>query len=161
FNYLSKDEEFIGEEKSISKVDNLIRMVSKDIYKNMGDTTEKTINSLNNSFYENIKKNDNGNNLFSRLFKNSSNNINYKWAQDAIILLISYETFENKENVTTYYHNQGVVAKGGNGTINTQSTVIENKLKGIFSRLGLSIDDLDKSKDEVLRKYFSNYFEHI
>ncbi|MEY8503415.1 hypothetical protein AALC12_13895, partial [Proteus faecis] len=161
FNYLSKDEEFIGEEKSISKVDNLIRMVSKDIYKNMGDPTEKTINSLNNSFYENIKKNDNGNNLFSRLFKNSSNNINYKWAQDAIILLISYETFENKENVTTYYHNQGVVAKGGNGTINTQSTVIENKLKGIFSRLGLSIDDLDKSKDEVLRKYFSNYFEHI
>ncbi|CRL61671.1 hypothetical protein [Proteus penneri] len=161
FNYLSKDEEFIGEEKSISKVDNLIRMVSKDIYKNMGDPTEKTINSLNNSFYENIKKNDNVNNLFSRLFKNSSNNINYKWAQDAIILLISYETFENKKNVTTDYYNQGVVTQGGNGTINTQSTVIENKLKGIFSRLGLSIDDLDKSKDEVLRKYFSNYFEHI
>lgn len=161
FNYLSKDEEFIGEEKSISKVDNLIRMVSKDIYKNMGEPTEKIINSLNNSFYENIKKNDNGNNLFSRLFKNSSNNINYKWAQDAIILLISYETFENKKNVTTEYYNQGVVTQGGNGTINTQSTVIENKLKGIFSRLGLSIDDLDKSKDEVLRKYFSNYFEHI
>lgn len=161
FNYLSKDEEFIGEEKSISKVDNLIRMVSKDIYKNMGEPTEKIINSLNNSFYENIKKNDNGNNLFSRLFKNSSNNINYKWAQDAIILLISYETFENKKNVTTDYYNQGVVTKGGSGTINTQSTVIENKLKGIFSRLGLSIDDLDKSKDEVLRKYFSNYFEHI
>lgn len=161
FNYLSKNEKFIGEEESLSKVDNLIRMVSKDIYKNMGEPTEKIINSLNNSFYENIKKNDNGNNLFSRLFKNSSNNINYKWAQDAIVLLISYETFENKKNVTTDYYNQGVVTKGGNGTINTQSTVIENKLKGIFSRLGLSIDDLDKSKDEVLRKYFSNYFEHI
>ncbi|WP_228407459.1 hypothetical protein, partial [Proteus faecis] len=161
FNYLSKNEKFIGEEESLSKVDNLIRMVSKDIYKNMGEPTEKIINSLNNSFYENIKKNDNGNNLFSRLFKNSSNNINYKWAQDAIILLISYETFENKKNVTTEYYNQGVVTQGGNGTINTQSTVIENKLKGIFSRLGLSIDDLDKSKDEVLRKYFSNYFEHI
>ncbi|MCT8248901.1 hypothetical protein, partial [Proteus faecis] len=161
FNYLSKNEKFIGEEESLSKVDNLIRMVSKDIYKNMGEPTEKIINSLNNSFYENIKKNDNGNNLFSRLFKNSSNNINYKWAQDAIILLISYETFENKKNVITDYYNQGVVAKGGDGTINTQSTVIENKLKGIFSRLGLSIDDLDKSKDEVLRKYFSNYFEHI
>lgn len=161
FNYLSKNEKFIGEEESLSKVDNLIRMVSKDIYKNMGEPTEKIINSLNNSFYENIKKNDNGNNLFSRLFKNSSNNINYKWAQDAIILLISYETFENEKNVTTDYYNQGVVAKGGDGTINTQSTVIENKLKGIFSRLGLSIDDLDKSKDEVLRKYFSNYFEHI
>lgn len=161
FSYLSKNEKFIGEEESLSKVDNLIRMVSKDIYKNMGEPTEKIINSLNNSFYENIKKNDNGNNLFSRLFKNSSNNINYKWAQDAIVLLISYETFENKKNVITDYYNQGVVAKGGDGTINTQSTVIENKLKGIFSRLGLSIDDLDKSKDEVLRKYFSNYFEHI
>ncbi|WP_337241992.1 hypothetical protein [Proteus faecis] len=161
FNYLSKNEKFIGEEESLSKVDNLIRMVSKDIYKNMGEPTEKIINSLNNSFYENIKKNDNGNNLFSRLFKNSSNNINYKWAQDAIVLLISYETFENKKNVTTDYYNQGVVKEGGNGTINTQNTVVENKLKGIFSRLGLSIDDLDKSKDEVLRKYFSNYFEHI
>lgn len=80
---------------------------------------------------------------------------------DAIVLLISYETFENKKNVTTDYYNQGVVKEGGNGTINTQNTVVENKLKGIFSRLGLSIDDLDKSKDEVLRKYFSNYFEHI
>ncbi|QNH66404.1 hypothetical protein H7F13_03660 [Proteus vulgaris] len=113
FNYLSKNEKFIGEEESLSKVDNLIRMVSKDIYKNMGEPTEKIINSLNNSFYENIKKNDNGNNLFSRLFKNSSNNINYKWAQDAIILLISYETFENKKNVITDYYNQGVVGKGG------------------------------------------------
>lgn len=161
FNYLSKNEKFIGEEESLSKVDNLIRMVSKDIYKNMWEPTEKIINSLNNSFYENIKKNDNGNNLFYRLFKNSSNNINYKWAQDAIVLLISYETFENKKNVTTDYYNQGVVKEGGNGTINTQNTVVENKLKGVFSRLGLSIDDLDKSKDEVLRKYFSNYFEHI
>lgn len=97
FNYLSKNEKFIGEEESLSKVDNLIRMVSKDIYKNMWEPTEKIINSLNNSFYENIKKNDNGNNLFYRLFKNSSNNINYKWAQDAIVLLISYETFENKK----------------------------------------------------------------
>lgn len=89
FNYLSKNEKFIGEEESLSKVDNLIRMVSKDIYKNMGEPTEKIINSLNNSFYENIKKNDNGNNLFSRLFKNSSNNINYKWAQDGCYCFIN------------------------------------------------------------------------
>ncbi|WP_109399267.1 hypothetical protein [Proteus sp. TJ1640] len=161
FNYLSKDKNFIGEEESITKIDNLIKMVSKDIYKNMGEPTKKIINSLNNGFYENIKKNDNGKNLLSRIFKNSSNNINYKWAQDAIVLLISYETFENKQNVTTNYLNDGVVIEGGNGTIKTQNTVLEDKLKGIFSRLGLSINDLDKSKDEVLRKYFSNYFEHI
>lgn len=161
FNQLSKDEKFIGAEGSISKVDNLIRMVSKDIYKNIGEPTDKIISLLNNSFYENIKQNDNGSDFLARLFKNSSNNINYKWAQDAIILLISYGSFENKTNETTEYFSDGKVTDGGNGTISTQKTVVENKLKGIFSRLGLSIDDLDKSKDEVLRKYFSNYFEHV
>ncbi|MEB6857517.1 hypothetical protein NA898_10790 [Proteus cibi] len=160
FNQLSKDEKFIGEEGSISKIDNLIRMLSKDIYKNIGDPTDNIINSLNNSFYENIKQNDNGSDFLVRLFKNSSNNINYKWAQDAIVLLISYGSFENKSNETTEYFSNGKVTDGGNGTISTQKTVVENKLKGIFNRLGLNGDDLDKSKDEVLRKYFANYFEH-
>ncbi|MEQ5347510.1 hypothetical protein ACNARU_04755 [Proteus sp. WDL240414] len=161
FNQLSKDENFIGEEDSIAKVDNLIRMVSKDIYKNMGEQTDKEIKSINDSFYENIKKNDNGHDFLTRLFKNSSNNINYKWAQDAVVLLISYSYFGNKKNETTEYFSDGKVTDGGNGTSSTQKTVVENNLKGIFSRLGLSIDNLDKSKDEVLRKYFANYFEHI
>ncbi|WP_454209107.1 hypothetical protein [Proteus sp. Marseille-Q3619] len=161
FNQLSKDENFIGEEDSIAKVDNLIRMVSKDIYKNMGEQTDKEIKSINDSFYENIKKNDNGHDFLTRLFKNSSNNINYKWAQDAVVLLISYSYFGNKKNETTEYFSDGKMTDGGNGTSSTQKTVVENNLKGIFSRLGLSIDNLDKSKDEVLRKYFANYFEHI
>ncbi len=165
FNQLSKDENFIGEKDSIAKVDNLIRMVRKDIYKNMGEPTDKEVTLLNNSFYENIKKDDNGYNFLTRLFKNSSNNINYKWAQDAVVLLISYSYFENKNNYknnkTTEYASDGKVTVGGNGTISTQKTAVENNLKGIFSRLGLSIDNLDKSKDEVLRKYFANYFEHI
>ncbi|MBI6338591.1 hypothetical protein [Proteus sp. PR00224] len=161
FNQLSKDEKFIGEKDSIAKVDNLIRMVSKDIYKNMGEQTDKEIKLINDSFYENIKKNDNGHNFLTRLFKNSSNNINYKWAQDAVVLLISYSYFGNKKNETTEYFSDGKVTDGGNGASSTQKTVVENNLKGIFSRLGLSIDDLDKSKDEVLRKYFANYFEHV
>lgn len=161
FNQLSKDEKFIGEKDSIAKVDNLIRMVSKDIYKNMGEPTDKKVTLLSNSFYENIKKNDNGHDFLTRLFKNSSNNINYKWAQDAVVLLINYSYFENKKNVTIDYVSRGKVTDGGNGTSSTQKTVVENNLKGIFSRLGLSIDDLDKSKDEVLRKYFANYFEHV
>ncbi|WP_368927347.1 hypothetical protein [Proteus columbae] len=161
FNQLSKDEKFIGEKDSIAKVDNLIRMVSKDIYKNMGEQTDKEIKLINDSFYENIKKNDNGHDFLTRLFKNSSNNINYKWAQDAVVLLINYSYFENKKNVTIDYVSRGKVSDGGNGTSSTQKTVVENNLKGIFSRLGLSIDDLDKSKDEVLRKYFANYFEHV
>lgn len=161
FNQLSKDENFIGEEDSIAKVDNLIRMVSKDIYKNMGEQTDKEIKSINDSFYENIKKNDNGHDFLTRLFKNSSNNINYKWAQDAVVLLISYSYFGSKKNETTEYFSDGKMTDGGNGTSSTQKTVVENNLKGIFSRLGLSIDNLDKSKDEVLRKYFANYFEHI
>lgn len=161
FNQLSKDKKFIGEGDSIAKVDNLIRMVSKDIYKNMGEPTDKEITLLNNSFYENIKKDDNGYNFLTRLFKNSSNNINYKWAQDAVVLLINYSYFESKNNETTEYVSDGKVTDGGNGTSSTQKTAVENNLKGIFSRLGLSIDDLDKSKDEVLRKYFANYFEHI
>lgn len=161
FNQLSKDEKFIGEKDSIAKVDNLIRMVSKDIYKNMGEQTDKKIKLINDSFYENIKKNDNGHDFLTRLFKNSSNNINYKWAQDAVVLLINYSYFENKKNVTIDYASRGKVTDGGNGTSSTQKTVVENNLKGIFSRLGLSIDDLDKSKDEVLRKYFANYFEHV
>lgn len=161
FNQLSKDKKFIGEGNSIAKVDNLIRMVSKDIYRNMGEPTDKEITLLNNSFYENIKKDDNGYNFLTRLFKNSSNNINYKWAQDAVVLLINYSYFESKNNETTEYFSDGKVTDGGNGTSSTQKTAVENNLKGIFSRLGLSIDDLDKSKDEVLRKYFANYFEHI
>ncbi|QEZ91281.1 hypothetical protein [Proteus sp. CD3] len=161
FNQLSKDENFIGEKDSIAKVDNLIRMVRKDIYKNMGEPTDKEVTLLNNSFYENIKKDDNGYNFLTRLFKNSSNNINYKWAQDAVVLLINYSYFESKNNETTEYFSDGKVTDGGNGTSSTQKTAVENNLKGIFSRLGLSIDNLDKSKDEVLRKYFANYFEHI
>lgn len=161
FNQLSKDENFIGEDDSIAKVDNLIRMVSKDIYKNMGEPTDKAITLLNNSFYENIKKNDNGHDFLTRLFKNSSNNINYKWAQDAVVLLVSYSYFGNKNNEIINYTSDGMVGYGGSGTSSTQKTAVEDKLKGIFSRLGLSIDDLDKSKDEVLRKYFANYFEHI
>ncbi len=161
FNQLSKDENFIGEEDSLAKVDNLIRMVSKDIYKNMGEQTDKEIKLINDSFYENIKKNDNGHDFLTRLFKNSSNNINYKWAQDAVVLLISYSYFGNKKNETIEYFSDGKVTDGGNGTSSTQKTAVENNLKGIFSRLGVSIDNLDKSKDEVLRKYFANYFEHI
>lgn len=156
FNNLSKDEKFIGEEASISKIDNLIRRVSKDIYKNMGEPTEKTINILNKSFYENIKQNDNESDLFIRLFKNSSNNINYKWAQDAIILLISYDMFVDRvEEITNFERRNSNDSKGYNSKKNT---VIENKLKSIFNRLGLDGNDLEQSKDEVLRKYFANYF---
>lgn len=161
FSCLSKDEKFFCEEPSISEVDELIKTVSNDIYENMGRPTEKIINSLNDSFYENIKQNDNKSDFLTRLFENSSNDINYKWAKDAVILLISYESFENKIKETTTYYNNGVADNGGEGTVKMESTALENKLKNIFGRLGLSINDLDKSKDEVLRKYFANYFKRI
>ncbi|WP_100159279.1 hypothetical protein [Proteus columbae] len=178
FNKISKNEIFIGDKDSIAKVDDLIKTVSEHIHKNLGKPTEKIINLLSKSFYENIKPNDNGKDLLTRLFKNSSNNINYKWAQDAVILLISYETFENevselseeneeselsKENkeYLISYDNNGMRVNGGNGYDKTQETMAKTKLKDIFNRLGLKDGDFVKYKDEVLRKYFANYFEHI
>lgn len=163
FKNLSKDVDFIGEQNAIAKIEGLIKTVKDDISKKIGTPTDKIINSLKNSFYENIKSNDNGEDLLTRLFKNSSNNIHYKWAQDAILLLISYETFENKNDQisSTNYVNNGVVEDGGEGSKKIQETKIETTLSGIFSRLGLSHKNLDASKDEVLRKYFANYFEHI
>ncbi|MEQ4922809.1 hypothetical protein [Proteus hauseri] len=169
FNKISKNEIFIGDKDSITKVDDLIKTVSEHIHKNLGKPTEKIINSLSNSFYENIKQNDNGKDLLTRLFKNSSNNINYKWAQDAVILLISYETFENEvselseesKGYSISYDSDGVKANGGGGSDKTQETMAKTKLKDILNRLGLKDGDFVKYKDEVLRKYFSNYFEHI
>lgn len=161
YNQLSQNKDFIGEENTISKIDNLIRMINKDISENIGDATKSIINSLGKSFYENIKNNERGNELLTRIFKNTSNNINYKWAQDAIVLLISYQTFENQESKISSYTNSGVRDLGGSGVVSTKNTEIENDLKGVFSRLGLDTNNLDGSKDEVLRKYFSNYFEHI
>lgn len=161
FNQLSQNKDFIGEGNTISKIDNLIRLTNKDISKNIGVATKKIIKSLDKSFYENIKSNERGNELLIRIFKNTSNNINYKWAQDAIVLLISYQTFENQESKISSYTNNGVRDLGGAGVVSTKNTEIENYLKGIFSRIGLDTNNLDGSKDEVLRKYFSNYFEHI
>lgn len=163
FKNLSKDVDFIGEQNAIAKIEGVIKTVKDDISKKIGNPTDKIINSLKNSFYENIKSNDNGEDLLTRLFKNSSNNIHYKWAQDAVLLLISYETFENKNDQisSTNYINNGVVEDGGEGFKKIQETKIETTLSGIFSRLGLSHKNLDASKDEVLRKYFANYFEHI
>lgn len=162
FKNLSKDVDFIGEQNAIAKIEGLIKTVKGDVSKKMGNPTDKIINSLKDSFYENIKSNDNGEDLLTRLFKNSSNNIHYKWAQDAVLLLISYETFENKNDQisSTNYINNGVVEDGGEGSKKIQETKIETTLSGIFSRLGLSLKNLDASKDEVLRKYFANYFEH-
>ncbi|MBG6031343.1 hypothetical protein I5E97_09800 [Proteus hauseri] len=162
FKNLSKDVDFIGEKNAIAKIEGLIKTVKDDVSKKMGNPTDKIINSLKDSFYENIKSNDNGEDLLTRLFKNSSNNIHYKWAQDAVLLLISYETFENKNDQisSTNYINNGVVKDGGKGSKKIQETKIETTLSGIFSRLGLSLKNLDASKDEVLRKYFANYFEH-
>lgn len=161
YNQLSQNKDFIGEENTISKIDNLIRMTNKDISENIGGVTKGIINQLGKSFYENIKINEKGNELLTRIFKNTSNNINYKWAQDAMVLLISYQTFENQESKISSYTNSGVRDLGGSGVVSTKNTEIENDLKSIFSRLGLDTNNLDGSKDEVLRKYFSNYFEHI
>lgn len=161
YNQLSQNKDFIGEENTISKAGNLIRMINKDISKNIGGATKRIIKSLDKSFYENIKSNERGNELLTRIFKNTSNNINYKWAQDAIVLLISYQTFENQESKIISYTNNGVRDLGGSGVVSTKNTEIENDLKGIFSRIGLDANNLDGSKDEVLRKYFFNYFEHI
>lgn len=160
FKNISKDPAFIGEQNAIAKIDNLIKKVKDDVAEEIGKPKGKTINYLKNSFYENIKSSDNGEGLLIRLFKNSSNNIHYKWAQDAVLLLINYETFENKDDQisSTNYISDGVVEYGGDGSEKKQKTTIETILGGIFSRLGLSEENLDKSKDEVLRKYFANYF---
>lgn len=161
YNQLSQSKDFIGEENTISRIDNLIRMTNKDISEKIGGATKSIINLLGKNFYENIKNNKKDNELFTRIFKNTSNNINYKWAQDAIVLLISYQTFQNQESKISSYSNNGVRDLGGAGIVSTKNTEIENDLKGVFSRLGLDTNNLDDSKDEVLRKYFSNYFEHI
>lgn len=160
FKNLSKETAFIGEQDAIIKVDDLIKKVKDNITEKMGKPTDKIINYLKNSFYENIKPSDDGDNLLIRLFKNSSNNIHYKWAQDAVLLLINYETFENKDGQisSTNYTSHGVVEYGGDGSERKQKTMIETILGGIYSRLGLSNENLDESKDEVLRKYFANYF---
>ncbi|WP_368910857.1 hypothetical protein [Proteus vulgaris] len=160
FKNISKETAFIGEKDAIDKIDNLIKTVKDNIAIKIGEPTDNIINSLEKYFYENIKSSDNGDNLLIRLFKNSSNNIQYKWAQDAVLLLINYETFENKDDQTssTNYTSHGVVEYGGDGSEKKQKTTIEDTLSGIYSRLGLSNENLDESKDEVLRKYFANYF---
>lgn len=164
FNQLSKDKNFIGEEGAISKIDNLISMTSNNIYENLAKVKGDIISELKKGFYENVKGNKKEDDLLNRIFKNTSNNINYKWAQDSIILLMSYETFENKEkeiNKVSNYENSGIRMLGGKGSNTKKNTMIENDLKKIFNKLGLNNDNLDESKDEVLRKYFANYFEHV
>ncbi|MCT6517931.1 hypothetical protein GY03_11665 [Proteus vulgaris] len=160
FKNLSKETAFIDEKDAVTKVDDLIKTVKDNIAEKMGKPTDKIITLLKNSFYQNIKPNDNGDNLLIRLFKNSSNNIHYKWAQDAVLLLINYETFETKTDQASFafYQNDGVVSQGGGGSVKKQKTTIEDTLSDIYSRLGLSNENLDESKDEVLRKYFANYF---
>lgn len=112
FKCLSKDDEFIGEKESISKIDNLIKMVNKDVYQRMGGVTDELINSLCKGFYENIKQNDHRDNLIIRLFRNSSNNINYKWAGDSIALLAFYGYFENKNYEYSNYFSGGKAIEG-------------------------------------------------
>ncbi|MBG3128669.1 hypothetical protein I4674_02460 [Proteus mirabilis] len=167
FKQLSKNKDFIGEEIAISEIDELINVISGNIYKNIAEVKGDIISELKNGLYKNIKNDKENDNLLIRLFKNSSNNINYKWAQDAIILFISYESFEHKGNVgneggkVINNENEGVKILGGNGSNIKKNTMIENDLKKIFNRLGLHSNNLDESKDEVLRKYFANYFKHI
>ncbi|QAV23799.1 hypothetical protein [Proteus hauseri] len=161
FNNLLKNKKIYGEDAFVSQIDNLIKLTSENISKEMLDKENKIINYLDKSFYKNINKGDKGNDLLTRIFKNSSNNINYKWAQDAIILLMSYETFGIYNNETTTYTSNGVRSIGGSGSENIEKTAAENKLSGVFNRLGLDANNLDKSKDEVLRKYFANYFQRV
>ncbi|WP_193014876.1 hypothetical protein [Proteus sp. FME41] len=157
FNNLINNEKFIDENESLSKVNILIMKFHNHIFKNIG----KLDNKINKNFYENIKKSDEGNNLLTRLFRNSSNNINYKWAQDAVVLLINYETFSNENRDIKKYISNGVANNGGIGSKVKESSELEEKLKNIFNRLGLDGNNLEGSKDEVLRKYFANYFEHV
>lgn len=161
FNNISSDENFIDEGGLLSKVDLLTRKFHNEISKNMGEVNSETINKLNENFYNNIKKGGNSHDLLTRLFKNSSNNINYKWAQDAVVLLISYETFSNQDLNIKKYNNNGVANIGGSGSHLNKLSSLQLDLQLIFNRLGLDASDLEKSKDEVMRKYFSNYFEHI
>lgn len=179
FNQLSKNKNFIGEENAILEIDNLINLTSNNIHENISKVKGDIISELKKEFYQNLKDDKKENDLLLRIFRNTSNNINYKWVQDAIVLLISYETFEskkieeNKENKEVEKNkenkkdriingeNGGVVRSGGNGSNTKEYTMIQNDLKKVFNKLGLNGDNLDESKDEVLRKYFANYFEHI
>ncbi|HEJ9487043.1 TPA: hypothetical protein SMM93_002466 [Proteus mirabilis] len=165
FSCLSKDSHFIGEEDSFNKINKYIsnenKNISKYVSKGFTIPSNEAIKKLKNHFFDNIKSNDNGDNLLIRLFKNSSNNINYKWAQDAVVLLISYETFSNQDLNIKKYNNDGVANIGGSGSHLNKLSSLQFDLQSIFNRLGLDANDLEKSKDEVMRKYFANYFEHI
>lgn len=161
FNNISSNESFIDEGELLSKVDLLTKKFKNEISKNMGEVNNEIISKLNENFYNNIKKSGNGHDLLTRLFKNTSNNINYKWAQDAVVLLISYETFSNQDLNIKKYNNSGVANIGGSGSHLNKLSSLQLDLQSIFNRLGLDTNDLEKSKDEVMRKYFANYFEHI
>lgn len=161
FKCLSKDDEFIGEKESISKIDNLIKMVNKDVYQRMGGVTDELINSLCKGFYENIKQNDHRDNLIIRLFRNSSNNINYKWAGDSIALLAFYGYFENKNYEYSNYISGGKAIEGGEGSSYEKNTKIENELRKISNRLGLNFNNLDESIEEIIRKLIANYSKPI
>lgn len=161
FKCLSKDDEFIGEKASISNIDNLIRMVRKDVNQRMGEATDELINSLCKGFYENIKQNDHRDNLIIRLFRNSSNNINYKWAGDYIALLAFYGYFENKNYEYSNYFSGGKASEGGEGSSYEKNTKIENELRKISHRLGLNFNNLDELIEEIIRKLIANYSKPI
>ncbi|HEK2897625.1 TPA: hypothetical protein SMT94_001758 [Proteus mirabilis] len=165
FNCLSKDNHFIGEEESFNKINKYISDENENICnyvsKSFKAPNDEVINALKNNFFNNIKSNDNGDDLLIRLFKNNSNNINYKWAQDAVVLLINYDNFSNQTLNIKKYHSDGVASIGGSGSHLNKLSSLQVDLQLIFNRLGLDANDLEKSKDEVMRKYFANYFEHI
>lgn len=165
FNCLSKDNHFIGEEESFNKINKYISDENKNICnyvsKSFKAPNDEVINALKNNFFNNIKSNDNGDDLLIRLFKNNSNNINYKWAQDAVVLLINYDNFSNQILNIKKYNSDGVASIGGSGSHLNKLSSLQIDLQLIFNRLGLDANDLEKSKDEVMRKYFANYFENI